>query len=54
MPEPTNRQKSLSVTIRTVAEIAGVSTATVQMLTCRTDGEGGRLLLHTSAILAYQ
>jgi Bacterial regulatory proteins, lacI family len=27
--EPTNRQKSLRVTIRTVAEIAGVSTATV-------------------------
>jgi LacI family transcriptional regulator len=29
MLEPPNRQKSFRVTIRTVAEIAGVSTATV-------------------------
>jgi hypothetical protein len=28
MPEPTDRRKSLRVTIRTVAEISGVSTAT--------------------------
>jgi hypothetical protein len=29
IPEPNNRQKSLRVTIQTIAEIAGVSTATV-------------------------